>query len=146
MFLIMRNLDNVRVQLPVCHESQRASTRSRIRMPKALAIRNRASTETVRCPFSSSEMKTTDNPVRSARDSCVNRACLRCARMVSPSVRRCFGIEGTIPYKQECPESDIYYSLILFLRTFGKDAVICGGFKRLSKRGGRGMSEMGLRK
>jgi len=63
---------------------------------RALAMRTRASTETVRCPFSSKETNTTDNPAFSANVSCVSFARLRCVRTASPRTRRCEGTNGTL--------------------------------------------------
>ena len=70
-------------------------TRSFSSKDMALAIFNKASTETVRCPFSKREMKTTDKPAFSANFSWVIFTRLRCVRMASPKMRRCIGTEGT---------------------------------------------------
>ena len=71
-------------------------TRSLSSTLRVLEIRNRASTETVRCPFSIKEMNTTDSPVFSAMVSWVSFARLRCTRMASPKTRRCKGTDGTL--------------------------------------------------
>src|SRR6185369_6946105 len=83
-----------------------------------LAILNSASTETVRCPFSKSEMNTTDKPAFSANFSWVISARLRCVRMASPKMRRCFGTEGTLNTNRREQKTTFTIVYILCLLSF----------------------------
>jgi hypothetical protein len=83
--------------------------------PNALAIFNKESTETVRCPFSNREMNTTDKPAFSANFSWLNLARLRWVRMASPKIRRCIGTEGT-PNSNKRPYKATFTIVYIFLR------------------------------
>lgn len=93
-----------------CDAHFTSRTRSFSSTFNARAMFNRASTETVRWPFSKSEIKTTDKPAFSANVSWVILAPFRYLRMASPKTRRCLGIEGTT--NENKPGEELTFTIV----------------------------------